>query len=305
MSSLFKRLGRHGTPAGLWRCLVGLALLALMSACAAPPATPPMTVLDALLDDQAFLATRTDPPGAAEVFRRSAAMERFVSDVLWPKARREGGFRALLSVLNEPELLGMRYSDDITLTASQSFEARAGNCLSLALVAAALAEQLGLEVEFQRLAAPDVAQPALTSVSAYLPMVGHVNLRLAERVGTRVVQTATFDFLAPTGGVPPRAVPIDRSRVLALFYNNRAVELLMGGDGGQAYWWARASVLQDPAYAGGFITLGALWHQLGRHEQAQLAYEAALLRDPRNTNAAANLAGLVTSAPGVSPRPAE
>jgi hypothetical protein len=281
-----------------------LALLALISACAGPPAAPP-PVLEALLDDGAFLSTRTEPPAASEVFRRSAAMERFVSDVLSQKARREGGFRALLSVMNEPEFLGMRYTNDITLTAAQSFDARAGNCLSLALVAAALAEQLGLEVEFQRLAAPDVAQPELAAAAAFLPMVGHVNLRLAERVGTRVVQTATFDFLAPTGSVPPRAVPINRQRVLALFYNNRAVELLMGGDAGQAYWWARASILQDPAYAGGFITLGALWHQRGRHEQAALAYEAALLRDPRNSNAAANLAVTLTSAPGVSPRPAE
>lgn len=265
----------------------------VLAGCAGTAQRVSPDVLEAhLLDDRPFVQQQFEVPGEAEVFGRSEEMDVFVRDVLLRKTRRDGSFRALVSAMNDAEFLNMRYDAHLTRTAAESFAARSGNCLSLALVASALAERLGLDVEFQRVLVPDIPQFDPTTADRYLQMVGHVNLRLTERVGTRVVQTVTLDFLSPPGVVTPRGVPIDRKRVLALFYNNRAVESLLEGNAQKAYWWVRASLLQDADYAGGYITLGAVWHRMGQQSRAEAAYAAALRVEPDNANAAANLAAL-------------
>lgn len=215
----------------------------------------------------------------------------YTRTVLARKARREGGLKALVSVINDAEYLGMRYSAETTLTAPEAFRARTGNCLSLALVAAALADELGLVVDFQKVLGPDLALAA-EGGTEYLQMVGHINLRVVEPLGGRLKQTATLDFLALPGAAEPRVVGIDRRRVLSMYYNNRAVESLLAGEVGKAYWWARASVTSDPRHTAGFITLGAIWQHSSRPQTAHLAYAHALTLDPHNANALANLDGL-------------
>ncbi len=49
-----------------------------------------------------------------------------------------------------------QYRDNMTRVASETFNERAGNCLSLVLLTSALAQELGVEVEFQEIEVPPV-----------------------------------------------------------------------------------------------------------------------------------------------------
>ena len=267
-----------------------LLLLALLTGCAtwAPPSPTPL-LHDALFDHPAR------PADADGVFRLSPAMQSHLHGLRQSVRRAEDLPRALADSLYRAGGLRLDYDASFTRDAAQAFEARSGNCLSLVVMTAALAQALDLEVGYQRVPGADLYRR-----EGDLTMrTGHVNLVLSERPRTRSARNASaplvqhhlvIDFMPQESAGSLPAEPIAEAQVLAMFMNNRAVESLLAQAPAQAYAWVREALRADPGFVPAYNTLGVVYQRGGHLAPAAAAFEQGLALDERQVAAMANLA---------------
>lgn len=277
----------------------GVAALAgslLAAACSqAPRATEPTS----LLRDELFapVAVVADP---RQVLAPSEAMRRYADERLaGPSAPRDHR-QALLLALQHPQGLQLRYDTEVTRTAAEAFEQRAGNCLSLVMMTAAFARHLGLPVRLQSV----VVDEEYSRAGGLFLAAGHVNLSVGrhERVAdAREPTWTTIDFLPDVDLRRQRVRPLSEPTMLAMYLNNRAAEALAAERIDESYAWARAALLRDPAYLPGVNTLGVVYTRAGHPQPAERALRHVIEHDPENPHALSNLARLLES----QGRPAE
>ena len=273
----------------LWitRCLTGV-LCALLAACAHRPPEPAENVTDLLHDD--FYAQPLEPVDPQSVFAFSPEMRRFAEHELSTASKLRDPRAALLETLSKPEKLRLVYDASRTRNAAQAFEARAGNCLSLVIMTAAFARHLGVGVSFQSVP----YEESYTRSGDLLFASMHVNLVL--RVLTqRIIFTApepddlTVDFLPAAELRGKRAELLQEQTVMAMYFNNRAAELLADGDSQAAYRHAREALHQDPRYQPAINTLAVIYMRGGHAQAAEAALRHVLARQPASTGALSNL----------------
>lgn len=267
-----------------------LAALPIAAAIAAGCATaPPEPVPEQLFDDAAFAAP-PQPPRRDEVFALDDAMRAYLAGDFARRAREVGAQQALVDALTRPGRLRLAYDAGTTRNAAQAFEAGAGNCLSLALMTAAFARALDLQVDFNRATVDDT----WSRLGDLLVVSGHVNTSFGRRkleVGAAYLQPAvTVDFLPPEELRGLRTEPVDEPTVVAMYFNNRAAETLIQGGLDQAYAYAREAVHADPRFLPAYNTLGLIYRHHGQDERALRAFDYVLARDPAQRQAMANLA---------------
>lgn len=280
---------------------LAIGMLALLSACAslAPPA-PDSLLHDALFDHP------PRPAGADTVLALSPAMQAHLQALRASLPPGADLPLALGQSLYKPGGLRLDYDASITRDAAQAFDARSGNCLSLVVMTAALADALGLEVGFQQVLGDD---PFRREAGLTLRN-GHVNVVLLPPlrqppwgVRAEVVRHGLLIDLLPLETAAALQVrPISRERVLAMFMNNRAVESLLAQQPPLAYAWAREAVRIDPAYAAAWNTLGVVYQRSATAggvngvtaafalDAAAAAYDRVLALDERQPGTMDNLA---------------
>jgi Tfp pilus assembly protein PilF len=248
-----------------------------------------------LFEDRAF-ASPARPIDAAQALAISPAMQHYLAVEIAPQIRRRGRQQGLVEALYDHAQLRLEYDTELTRTAAEAFEARAGNCLSLVLMTAALAKQLKLPVTYQTL----VGEASWGRSGDLAFAIGHVNITVAKRLVDRVQGLTEDTQLQLSFGVSPvgngsRMRPVGEQTILAMFMNNRAAESLARGDIGNAYAYAREAVVQDPLFAGAYNTLGIIYQRHGLTAKSEQAYRYALDLDAASRPALSNLAGLVAS----------
>lgn len=259
---------------------IPLGLGWLLAGCAALPPAPPF-------DDAAFA-----PPAAvitrAEIFAASPAMRDFLAHEAASELKDQGAQLGLVTALWRHGRLRIDYDASVTRTAAQSFEARAGHCLSLVLMTASLARELGLPVRFQQV--PSVVWERRGGLELAL---GHVNIAIGppERDGTWYL----VDFLPEAVPAEARQQRIGEARIVAMVHNNRAAEALADGRPRVAYWSAREALREDPRFADAWNTLGVIYMRHGDTARAEQALRHALAVDDGHGAAMGNLAGLLAA----------
>ena len=269
------------------RSAVLASLLAcLVAGCAsAPPAEPP----EPLLADQLFgapsEAIRTD-----DVFAMSESMRRFLSRDIAEQIRREGPQGGLAKALQTRAQLKLEYDAGRTKNAAVTFADHSGNCLSLVIMTAAFAKELGLPIAYQSV----YVEETWSRNGALLISSGHVNITLGRRlVDSRSrydARLVTIDFLPPEQISGLRTREVGEKTVVAMYANNRAAEALAQGRLNDAYAWAAESVRKDPGFIGAYNTLGVVYLRHGNLAESARVFERVLASDPRDTRALANLA---------------
>jgi transglutaminase-like putative cysteine protease len=131
-------------PVIRWLGRLTLVCCLAISGCAAvPPPDPTPLFTDALFQRPAQW------PDPAQVFALDEPMKRHLDAQRRAAGARDGAEQVLLAALYEAGHLRLEYDGTHTRTASEAFAARAGNCLSLVVMTAAFAKELGLSVRYQ------------------------------------------------------------------------------------------------------------------------------------------------------------
>jgi len=256
----------------------------LLAGCATSPLT---TVPQELFEDRLFAPAR-DRIDARDVFAATPEMRHFVERDIGREIANKGRQQALFDALYSKRQLRLEYDSARTRNAAEAFAARAGNCLSLVIMTAAFAKELGLPVRYQ------VAynEETWNRVDLAHFFIGHVNVTLGRSsvMSSRKDSAAmTIDFLpAPEAGAL-RMQEIPEATIIAMYMNNRAAEALNDGELDNAYAWARAAIDHDPGFLSAYNTLGVIYLRHANLEPARRALAFALARAPSNAHVMANL----------------
>lgn len=178
--------------------------------------------------------------------------------------------------------LHIQYDQHATYTVEQAFRWRKANCLTLTLLAIALSRDIGLEAygqEIDRVLARDVDDGVIIQST-------HVNAGIV--VGGRhfIIDVSTDDLLVAT--LPRR---ISDERLLALYYNNRAMELMAQGHLADADQWLRLAMRHAPDHPMLWSNAGVLRLRNGRNQDAKAAFHHALQLNPKHAPTLFNLIG--------------
>lgn len=270
------------------------ALFLLLSGCAAIPIP---TAHQSLLRDALFIGNRpVIDPGS--VFRVSPEMKAYLELEIADQLKNLGNAQGLYAALYSKRQLKLEYDSERTRTALEAFAERSGNCLSLAIMTAAFADELNLPSHFEVV---ETDENWLRFDDLYITNT-HVNLTLGRklatvRAGSDSGTFLTIDFSPLTRGLKQKSSPIDRNRILAMYMNNRAAETLVQRHPAEAYWWAREAIVQDPSYASAFNTLSIIYRRAGYAELAEAPLQHALKIEPLNVHALSNLKDVLSDLP--------
>lgn len=276
-----------------------LALLSLLlAACAATP----VARHEPRFANDGMFAPPSERVDATQVFALSDEMRRYVAGNIAERARVKGRPVALIDALYARSELKLTYDSSVTRNAAEAFASRSGNCLSLVIMTAAFAKELGLGVRYQKV----IVEDAVGRDGDIYMAIGHVNLTLAahktdESIGFRVgkrppeSEAMTVDFLPQDELRGMRAQGISEATVVAMYMNNRAVEALARSRVDDAYWWAREAIAQAPDYLPAYNTLGVVYQRHGHPREAEPVLRHVLEREPRNTQAMSNLVAVLAA----------
>lgn len=262
----------------------------LLSACAAPPLD---LQSNHLFHDQ-FFKSPEKPINTTEIFALSDEMHRYIQSDFRKDIATKGLREGLFEALGRRAAIKIEYDATVTKNAAEAFRTRSGNCLSLVIMTSAFAKNLGIDVTYQ-----EVQSQATWSRYGGLQFAsGHVNIVLGKRTDTfngwrvgrdlSLGESLIIDFQPSSELQNERANPIDEKRVIAMYMNNRAAELMSEQQPDLAYWYIRKSLEYDPSFMSALNTLGVLYQNTGHLQEAEKAYRQ-LLASERNTNTIHNL----------------
>ncbi|WP_220743729.1 tetratricopeptide repeat protein [Shewanella colwelliana] len=272
-----------------------LVVLALVQGCASTSSKPSVDNVEQYFLDQHFVQTETIAPAALFHLPSLATQQLRVE---FSKSRMSRNYMLanqwLADYINADNG-GFLYQDNMTRVAAETYGDRAGNCLSLVLLTAAMADALDVDVEFQEIEVP----PIWDKQGDFYLVNGHINLRLIPKETNDTFhvskQAIQVDFL------PERSVrgyakkQIDKATVMAMFYNNVAAESLVVGDFDKAYSHIKQSLQLKADFVPALNTLAILYRYKGLDDAAETVYKLALGQDEEDMNALFNYAVLLSS----------
>ncbi|GAB57875.1 tetratricopeptide repeat protein [Rheinheimera nanhaiensis] len=221
---------------------------------------PPQSVL---------LQTAVAPvPTVTDIFALTAEQQReFLAYFNAPSRQAVAKHRRIYHFLSE-HLTGFTYLGE-NYSAAQSYASKSGNCISLAVLTKALADLVGVEIEFQTI----VSAPVYSIDGDFMLSSDHVRTILYDP-----------DFVAPNDAVYfskpaiivdylPAATDVTGPRVsentfIAMFYRNLAADAVLQANYTQALALLRTALDYAPTYAA-VINLIAIVHR--RVEQQTIA----------------------------------
>lgn len=184
-----------------------------------------------------------------------------------------------------------------TFLAEQTLQLNSGNCMSLAILATALARAAGVSMEHQLV--DDV--PVFEFNDTLVKKGVHIRTKLLnpgfsreEGGENRVV------FTSP--GIIIDFFPTNRQRFMgnlseqeyfAMIYQNLAVEALEKDDKNRAYWLAREALQHAPQYSPAINTLAIINRRAGNLEVAERIYRYGITHADEKLTLMKNLAALL------------
>ena len=250
------------------------ALLALQ-----PVAEPPMPQVSVA---PPATAVETIPPTPAEVM----AIPPELRELVHQRVRNASNSRKirldrLATLLFDQDGLGMQYVEDATYTVAEAYRTRKANCLTFTLLTIALAREAGLQ------AYPQEIERTLSWNSAgenIFVQNMHVNAGLHIDGRQFTIDVASSELLTHS---PPRRVA--DARLLSLYYNNRAMELVLQERPAEARIWLTLALDIDDRHATPWNNAGVLAMRERDLSTAELHFLKALQLNPGHAGALANI----------------
>jgi len=216
-----------------------------------------------------------------DVLAVSPEMEKFLERYVLKYANQKTRLDMLTTAVVKTGVLGFQYDETHTMTSSEAFDARMGNCVAFSNLMVALARRAGLDARYQEVSIrSDWANYEDDTVLLYK----HVNVVIETRYMSWVVDVSGID-IHPTD----RRKLIEDSYAKALYLNNIAVEALLDNDLPRAYAYMRSAIETDSRLTDSWVNLGVLYGRNDQLDDAAFAFKQALQINSNEYSALSNL----------------
>ena len=248
----------------------------------------------ALLKDD-FFTTYDQIETQKQIFALDENIKQFIhSKLLTVRDNRKRAAKLLNFIFNNREVT-LAYQSSANLTASETFHTNKANCLSLTIMAYALAKEAKLDIRFQQVNIPEF----WVRNKQYNMLTGHVNLLLitAKEPSKTLVygsDSLQIDFDPYIAQKRFNKQFIDKNTVIAMFYNNKGAQAIVDEQYHTAYAYFKAAVVQKPDFSIAWSNLALLYRINHLHLLAKETYQYALELNNNNLTALANYAILLT-----------
>jgi len=229
-----------------------------------------------------------------EVFELDDEMRAMVQAKLMNNLRASKKAQILLEHIFNEENIALKYEGNANVTAKEAYHSKAANCMSLTIMAYALATEAGMNVSFQKVEVPEY----WSRNGQYSLLTGHVNLIVEESkkdnqhiVWGKNATRIDFDPFVARKHFPSHV--IKKHTLLAMFYNNKGADALVNNDLITAYQYVKASTQADPLFAPAWGNLGIIYKLSDRYDMAENAYHHAVSLKRDNLTSLGNLALLL------------
>lgn len=182
--------------------------------------------------------------------------------------------------------LGIVYDNTFTRTPAEAWRDHKANCLTLTALCVAACKSIGLEARYGESLRVNRWRRVGSQVRYERHVVAVVSTGLA---GKEIIA----DFLPEIRLGSQLIAPLEPKRVLALFFSNRAVELLAEARTSEALAAARRCIEIDPGLGVGWNILGVVQRTAGLDADAETAFRKALQVDPKDGAPCGNLENLL------------
>ncbi|MBT8063222.1 MAG: tetratricopeptide repeat protein, partial [Gammaproteobacteria bacterium] len=247
--------------------------LAMLSACASH--TP-------VIDQAPRLAgyEHTIEVPDADLLTVSPQMQAFLDRYVLPYENLDTRLQLLTLAVTHSGVIGFTRDDDRTLTASEAFRQRTGNCLSYANMVVALARASGLEANYQEV----IVQPQWSSREDTILLAKHINVAVSSRhyryvidvTGERVPTNSTRHLLS------------DR-QAASLYYNNLGVEALLDNHLPSAWAHINKAIETAPGLSSPWVNMGVVMSRNLQMHDAEKSHRNALALNSLEMTALSNL----------------
>lgn len=216
-----------------------------------------------------------------DVLAVSPAMEEFLQRYILKYENPQTRLDLLIRSVMTSGAMGFEYDEARTMTASEAFETRSGNCVGFSNMIVALARRAGLNARYQEI----FIRPQWSDhTDDTVLLVKHVNV---------VIQSGQFRWAVDVSGVEIH--PTDRRRLIedsyakALYLNNIAVGALLENDLPRAYAYMRKAIEADSEVTDSWVNLGVIYGRNDQLDDALTVFQQALRIDPGDHSALSNL----------------
>lgn len=211
-----------------------------------------------------------------------------------PQQLRETFHRQVLEVTKSPDQrlskiiqfmfdqdgMGLKYRPDATNTITEAYQKKEVNCLSFTLLAIALAREAGFSAypqQIDRVLVWGVAGDLVVQSMHANAVIVTGGRKLMFDVASNSLSSSVVDYR------------ISDEHLLALYYSNRAMELLAEGYATDAENWMNAALSHDQSDATLWNNAGILRQRMGDELAAERYFLKAIERKPNLSSALSNL----------------
>ena len=248
-----------------------------------------------LFNDQAFQNySKINIENEQQIFYLDDDIKKIVATKLLPINDPKDRAKNLLKQIFKNRNVGIVYSNTANLTASDTFHSNQANCLSLTIMAYALAKEANLNMRFQEVDIPEF----WVRNGQYNMLTGHVNLLLitdkfanSQVVYGRGQLQIDFDPYVLKKKFPSHF--IDKKRVVAMYYVNKAAQAIVDKRYIESYAYSKAAIIEDPSFSNAWGNLGLLYRLNNLYNLAEQTYLHALKLDHENNTVLSNYAYLL------------
>jgi tetratricopeptide (TPR) repeat protein len=246
------------------------------------------------LDDKFIAISPAVIETEQEIFKLDDDMRAMVQAKLVNNLSAEDKTRILLEHLFNEENIALRYEGNANVTATEAYHSKTANCMSLTIMAYALAKEAGMNISFQEVDVPEY----WVRNGQYSLLTGHVNLLVKERddINRRVIWGGGRTLIDFDPFVAKKRFPshiITKNTLMAMFYNNKGAEALVNKNYPLAYQYLKEATLIDNSFASSWGNLGILYKLSGHYNLAEKAYIHAINLEEDSLSSLGNLALLL------------
>lgn len=229
-----------------------------------------------------------------DIFMLDAEMVALVNDKLKGSYSQSKKAKILLHHIFSQDNIALSYTSNANVIAKEAFHSQTANCLSLTIMAYALAKEANLNVAFQQVKVPEY----WIRNGKYNLLTGHINLliktkNIYDQIKVYGSDNLEVDFDPYVRKESFSKRIIKKNAVLAMFYNNKGGQALVNENYAIAYQYFKAATQADKTFSSAWGNLAVLYKLTNNDQIAESTYRYAIALKQDNYTALANLAILL------------